>query len=87
MVKVIADGRGHLRCARRPNLSVAGLWCDFTATGDLVDNDRVRPAWPAPTGVAAPAVLTGSGPSCSRPCPRRDSAALPGGVQTGRHRS
>ncbi|HEX6343257.1 MAG TPA: hypothetical protein VFZ92_19505 [Umezawaea sp.] len=61
MLKAIADGRGQLLCGRRPNLSVDGLWCDFTATGDLVDNDLVRPAWQAPPGVAAPAVLTGSG--------------------------
>jgi len=61
MLKAVADGRGQLLCGQRPHLRVDGLWCDFTATGDLVDNGLVRPAWQAPAGVAAPAVLTNSG--------------------------
>jgi len=44
ILKAVADGRGQLLCGRRPNLSVDGLWCDFAATGDLVDNGLVRPA-------------------------------------------
>lgn len=61
MLKAIADGRGQLLSGRRPNLSVDGLWCDFTATGDLIDNGLVRPAWQAPLGVSTPAQLTTSG--------------------------
>jgi hypothetical protein len=61
MLRAIAGGRGQIVVSRRANLTVDGLWCDFTATNDLVDNGLVRPAWPAPVGTTAPAVLTGSG--------------------------
>jgi len=61
MMRAVADGRGSLLCGQRPHLSVDGLWCDFTASGVLVDNGLVRPAWHAPAGVAVPAVLTDSG--------------------------
>jgi len=42
-------------------LSVDGLWYDFAATNDLVGNELVGPAWPAPAGSVAPAVLTLTG--------------------------
>lgn len=61
MLRAIADGRGRLLTGRHPTLSVDGRWCDFTATNDLVRDDLVRPAWPAPTGTIAPAVLTQGG--------------------------
>ena len=61
MLRAIADGRGQIVVNRHANLAVDGLWCDFAATNDLVDNDLVRPAWPAPPGSSAPAVLTTSG--------------------------
>lgn len=61
MLRAIADGRGRLLSGRHPTLSVDGLWCDFTATNELVGNDLVRPAWPGPVGAAAPAVLTRDG--------------------------
>ena len=35
------------------NLSVDGLWCDFSATNDLIDNDLIRPAQLAPAGMLA----------------------------------
>jgi hypothetical protein len=61
MLQAIADGRGHIATRHGTNLTVDGLWCDFTATNDLVGNGLVRPAWPAPAGTAAPAVLTNAG--------------------------
>lgn len=61
MLRAIADGRGQIVVNRRAPLSVDGLWCDFAATNDLVDNGLIRPAWPAPAGSTAPAVLTHSG--------------------------
>ncbi|MFI7680100.1 hypothetical protein [Actinophytocola sp. NPDC049390] len=61
MLRAIADGRGQIVVARVPNLSVDGLWCDFSATNDLVGNGLVRPALSAPTGSLAPAVLTATG--------------------------
>jgi len=61
MLRAIADGRGQLVVKRIPNLTVDGRWCDFTATNDLIDNDLVRPAWPAPPGTRTPAVLTSAG--------------------------
>jgi len=61
MLRAIADGRGQLLAGRHPTLSVDGRWCDFTATNDLVGNDLIRPAWPAPTGTTTPAVLTSVG--------------------------
>jgi hypothetical protein len=59
MLQAIADGRGHI--ASGTNLTVDGRWCDFTATNDLVGNGLIRPAWPAPAGTTAPAVLTNAG--------------------------
>lgn len=59
MLRAIADGRGQIN--RHANLAVDGRWCDFSASNDLVDNGLVRPAWPAPAGASAPAVLTSSG--------------------------
>lgn len=61
MLRAIADGRGQIVIRRHANLTVDGLWCDFTATNDLVAGGLVQPAWPAPTGTTAPAVLTPSG--------------------------
>lgn len=61
MLRAIADGRGQLAGTRHTNLTVDGLWCDFTATQDLVAGGFVRPAWPAPAGTTTPAVLTRSG--------------------------
>jgi hypothetical protein len=61
MLRAVADGRGRIVVDRHANLAVDGLWCDFSATNDLVDNGLVRPAWPAPAGETAPAVLTRSG--------------------------
>lgn len=61
MLRAIADGRGQIVVNRHPNLTVDGLWCDFTATNDLVNSGLIQPAWPAPTGTTAPAVLTRSG--------------------------
>jgi hypothetical protein len=58
MLKAVADGRGELVVT---NLRVDGRWCDFTATNDLMANGLIRPAWPAPPGAAAPAVLTSAG--------------------------
>jgi hypothetical protein len=58
MLRAIADGRGQLLAGRHPTLSVDGRWCDFVATNDLVRNDLIRPAWSAPTGTSAPALLT-----------------------------
>ncbi len=58
MLRAVADGRGELLSGRHPTLSVDGRWCDFAATNDLVEHDLVRPAWPAPFGAVAPAVLT-----------------------------
>ena len=61
MLRAIADGRGQIVVNRRATLTVDGLWCDFSATNDLVDNGLVGSAWPAPAGSTAPAVLTHSG--------------------------
>ena len=61
MLRAIADGRGELVVDRHTNLTVDGLWCDFTATTELVANGLVGPAWPAPSGSRTPAVLTSSG--------------------------
>ena len=61
MLRAIADGRGQIVVARATNLSVDGLWCDFTATNDLVGNGLVQPAFAAPAGSIAPAVLTATG--------------------------
>jgi hypothetical protein len=61
MLGAIAAGRGQLLSGRHPTLSVDGRWCDFTATNELVGNDLVRPAYPAPVGTVAPAVLTAGG--------------------------
>lgn len=61
MLRAIAAGRGQLVVNGHANLTVDGLWCDFAATNDLLDNGLVRPAWPAPTGSTAPAVLTRTG--------------------------
>jgi hypothetical protein len=61
MLRAIADGRGQIVIKRHANLTVDGLWCDFAATNDLVDNDLICPAWHAPAGTVAPAVLTRSG--------------------------
>ncbi|HEX6358375.1 hypothetical protein [Actinophytocola sp.] len=61
MLRAIAAGRGQIVVDGHANLTVDGLWCDFAATNDLVDNDLVRPAWPAPAGTVAPAVLTRGG--------------------------
>ncbi|MEV8438694.1 hypothetical protein AB0425_15070 [Actinosynnema sp. NPDC051121] len=54
MLKAVAQGRGQLVGGRRPNLTVDGLWCDFTATNDLVLGGLVRSAGSA-------AVLTTTG--------------------------
>jgi hypothetical protein len=61
MLRAIANGRGQLVVNRRASLTVDGLWCDFTATNDLMEGGLVGPAWPAPAGTTAPAVLTPSG--------------------------
>jgi hypothetical protein len=61
MLRAIADGRGQIVVRRAMNLTVDGLWCDFAATNDLVGNGLVKPAWPAPAGTVAPAVLTTAG--------------------------
>lgn len=61
MLRAIADGRGQIVVARATNLSVDGLWCDFTATNDLVAGGLVQAAFAAPAGSLAPAVLTASG--------------------------
>ena len=61
MLRANADGRGQIVVARATNLSVDGLWCDFTTTNDLVGNGLVRPACTAPPGSVAPAVLTATG--------------------------
>jgi hypothetical protein len=61
ILRAIADGRGAMVVDRCANLTVDGLWCDFSATNDLVANGLVGPAWPAPPGTTAPAVLTRSG--------------------------
>lgn len=61
MLRAIADGRGQIVVNRHANLAVDGLWCDFSATNDLMTAGLVGPAWPAPAGSTAPAVLTSSG--------------------------
>lgn len=61
MLRAIADGRGQIVVARATNLSVDGLWCDFSATNDLVGNGLVRPASASPAGSLAPAALTATG--------------------------
>lgn len=61
MLRAIADGRGQIVVARATNLSVDGLWCDFSATNDLVGNGLVQPASTAPAGSIAPAMLTATG--------------------------
>jgi hypothetical protein len=61
MLRAIADGRGQIVVNRRANLTVDGLWCDFSAACDLVDNGLIRAAGSAPAGTTAPAVLTSSG--------------------------
>jgi hypothetical protein len=61
MLRAIADGRGHIVVRRVATLTVDGRWCDFSATNDLIGNGLVRPAYPAPPGTAAPAVLTATG--------------------------
>jgi hypothetical protein len=61
MLRAIADGRGQLVVNHHATLTVDGLWCDFTATNDLVSGGLVRAAWSAPNGTIAPAVLTRSG--------------------------
>lgn len=58
MLRAIADGRGKIVVNRHANLTVDGLWCDFSATNDLIDNDLIRPAQPTPAGSTTPAVLT-----------------------------
>ena len=58
VLRAIADGRGQIVVNRHANLAVDGLWCDFAAACDLVDNGLIRPAWPAPSGTTAPAELT-----------------------------
>jgi hypothetical protein len=61
MLRAIADDRGRIVARHVPSLTVDGLWCDFIATNELVGGGLVEPAWPAPVGTAAPAVLTPSG--------------------------
>lgn len=61
MLRAIADGRGQITVRRVANLTVDGLWCDFSATNDLIAGGLVGPVWPAPAGSVAPAVLTSSG--------------------------
>lgn len=61
MLRAIADGRGQLVVRTHANLTVDGLWCDFTATNDLLAGGLIQPAWPAAPGATAPAVLTRSG--------------------------
>ena len=61
MLRAVADGRCQIVVRRATNLTVDGLWCDFAATNDLVDNGLVRPAWAAPAGTVTPAVLTSAG--------------------------
>lgn len=61
MLRAIADGRGQIVVARATNLSVDGLWCDFSATNDLVGNGLVQPVSGVPAGSIAPAVLTANG--------------------------
>ncbi len=61
MLRAIADGRGQIVAARATNLSVDGLWCDFSATNDLVVNGLVQPASGTPAGSVALAVLTATG--------------------------
>jgi hypothetical protein len=58
MLRAIAEGRGQLRSG---TLAVDGLWCDFTATTDLVGHKLVQPAFPVSAGAAAPAILTHAG--------------------------
>lgn len=62
MLKAIAEGRGRLVGGSHPSLAIDGLWCDFTATNDLVDNGLVRPSGRAasltPSGRRVPAPLT-----------------------------
>jgi hypothetical protein len=59
MLKAIEQGRGRLTGERHPSLTVDGLWCDFTATGDLLGGGLVRSA-------AGAAVLTASGAAVLR---------------------
>jgi hypothetical protein len=59
MLQAIADGRGELVWGRIPSLT--GLWCDFTATGELFAGGLFRPAREAVSGASAPAVLTTTG--------------------------
>jgi len=61
MLRAIADGRGQIVVNRHANLTVDGLWCDFSATNDLVDNGLIGPAWSAPAGTTTRAALTRSG--------------------------
>lgn len=61
MLRAVADGRGQLVVNRHASLAVDGLWCDFSAACDLVDNGLIRPAFPAPAGTTTPAVLTSTG--------------------------
>lgn len=61
MLRAIAAGRGQIGSGRTHTIAVDGLWCDFVATNELVSQDLVRPARPAPSGAFAPAILTSSG--------------------------
>lgn len=61
MLRAIAEGRGQLQIHPHPTLCVDGLWCDFTATNDLIANALIQPAFAAPTGTHAPAILTTTG--------------------------
>ncbi|MFE2756978.1 hypothetical protein ACFXGA_33775 [Actinosynnema sp. NPDC059335] len=62
MLKAIGEGRGRLVGGTHPNLTIDGLWCDFTATNDLVDHGLVRSVSHAasltPSGHVVLALLT-----------------------------
>lgn len=61
MLRAIAEGRGQLQTHPHLTLAVDGLWCDFTATNDLISNAQIQPAFPAPIGTRTPAILTPTG--------------------------
>ena len=61
MLKAVAEGRAELSGGTVLNLSVDGLWCDFTATNDLCAAGLVVAAHKSLSGQRVLAILTSSG--------------------------
>jgi hypothetical protein len=58
LLRAVAQGRAQLTCSQHPDLCVDGLWCDHTATSELVRDGLVRPAQLGGVGSLVPAMLT-----------------------------